>query len=128
MPFPTTLVRSVRSQRSIAASALFSTLLCGACVINADSHVEHTGKHVSAQTFEQIQPGKKQDFVLALLGEPTTRTALEGGTEIWKWEYRQKNVHRGTLLFVFSGDNSTVEEGATYVQFEAGLVSKAWQD
>jgi outer membrane protein assembly factor BamE (lipoprotein component of BamABCDE complex) len=107
---------------SIALSAL------SGCIIHADSHVQKTGRVVGPQTLAQITPGKDKAFVIALLGEPSSTTALEGGTEIWKWTYSEKRVHRGSLIFVFDTDETTERSGATYVQFENEAVAKSWQD
>jgi outer membrane protein assembly factor BamE (lipoprotein component of BamABCDE complex) len=101
--------------------------LCG-CIINTGSHSAHSGNYVSAQTFEQISPGKSKDFVLALLGEPTTKTPLSDGSEIWKWKYRQTEKKSGTLLFVFNGDSTTETESQTFVVFKDDVVSQAWRD
>ena len=49
-------------------------------------------------------------------------------TEIWKWEYREKRVQSGALIFVFSKDETTVSEGAVYVESKDGLVVRTWRD
>lgn len=110
-----------------AAAAIASGLLA-ACIVNVDSHRERTGRYVSSSTLAQIEPGRSQDYVVALLGEPNTRTKLDGGIEIWKWTYSETKRSEGTLIFVFSGDETERIEGATYVEFENALVRKTWQD
>ena len=110
----------------LALAALL--LLLPGCIVNADSHVHRSGRVVGPQTVAQIVPGKRKDFVVALLGEPTSTTPLAGGTEIWKWEFSEKRVRSGSLLFVFDSDETTERNGATYVEFENDVVLKAWQD
>lgn len=100
----------------------------GACIINVDSHEERHGRMVGPTTLEQIEPGKNQDYVLALLGEPTSRAHADGGTEIWKWEYSVRKTREGTLLFVFADESSTTAKGATYVELKDGVVVRRWQD
>ena len=99
-----------------------------ACIINVDSHSERSGRYVSSTTLQQIEPGRGQDYVLALLGEPSSRSKLDGGTEIWKWTYSETKHSEGHLIFVFSGDDTKHVEGATYVEFKDGIVQKTWQD
>jgi outer membrane protein assembly factor BamE (lipoprotein component of BamABCDE complex) len=111
----------------LPATALLALASAG-CIIKADSHVHRSGCDISRETLGQIEPGKKQDFVLALLGEPSTKTTLEGETEIWKWRYSEKRVRSGSLFLVFDSDTTSEREGSTFVQFEKGLVVKAWQD
>lgn len=110
------------------AAALAAACLFPACIINVDSHSERSGRYVSASTLQQVEPGRTQDYVLALLGEPTSRTKLEGGTEIWKWAYTETKRSEGSLIFVFSGDDTERIEGAAYVEFQDGVVRKTWQD
>lgn len=113
---------------ALPAAALSISLLLPGCIIHADSHVHRTGIEISRQTLAQVEPGRKKDFVLALLGEPTSRSVLEGGTEIWKWAYTEKRVRRGSLFLILDSDETQERNGASYVQFEDGVVAKAWQD
>jgi len=109
-------------------SLLLVAGLVSACIINVDSHRERTGRYVSAATLQQIEPGRSAEYVRALIGEPTSRTKIEGATEIWKWTYRDTKRSEGRLIFVFSGDETEHIEGSTYVEFHDGLVHKTWQD
>ena len=113
--------------RSTAALSLVAFGLCG-CIINTGSHSEQSGKYISQQTFEQVTPGTSKEFVLAVWGEPTTKTPLSDGTEIWKWRYRQTKKSSGSVLFVFNGDSTTETETATDVLFKGDVVSQAWRD
>jgi outer membrane protein assembly factor BamE (lipoprotein component of BamABCDE complex) len=113
--------------RAPAAFALCALGLCG-CVINTGSHSETSGRYIGEQTFEQVSPGKSKEFVLAVLGEPTTKTPLSDGSEIWKWLYRQKKKSSGSVLFVFNGDSSTETQSATFVMFKDDVVTQAWRD
>jgi outer membrane protein assembly factor BamE (lipoprotein component of BamABCDE complex) len=108
-----------------------SLLLCSclsACVIDTTTRSEHSGRHVGRDTLEQIQPGRTPEFVLALLGEPTTRSSAGDKTEVWRWEYRSSEHHSGSLIFVIDSDKTTDVRSTTYVLFEDGKVVKAWQD
>lgn len=118
----------VRRPAATLVLLVLATFLCGGCIINTGSRVEQSGRQISTQTLEQIQAGRKMDFVQAVLGEPTTRSTLAGGTEIWKYQYREKRTRSGTVLFLFSGDNTTVIEHACYVEFQDGAVTRSWQD
>lgn len=113
--------------RSATALALVTLGLCG-CIINTDSHSQYSGKYISQQTLDQVSPGKTKEFVLAVLGEPSTKTPLSDGTEIWKWRYRNTKRSSGSVLFVFNGDSTTETETATYVLFNADLVTETWRD
>lgn len=98
------------------------------CIINARSHTTRSGKYVGAETLSQIEPGQSQEYVVALIGEPTSKTALSDGTAIWRWSYREKKTSGGSVVFLIDTDSADESERSTYVQFENGAVSKKWQD
>lgn len=128
VPKSRSVLASRRFQCTAAAVASLVTLGLNGCVINTGSHRETSGRYIGEQTFEQVSPGKSKEFVLAVLGEPSSKTPLSDGTEIWKWIYKQKNKSSGSVLFVFNGDSTTETETSTFVQFKDDVVSQAWRD
>lgn len=116
------------SVRRTAALALLAAPLAGGCVINASSNSEVSGRYVSEATIQRIQPGKDAEYVLALLGEPSSRTQVSDGTEIWKWGYRKEKRSGSGIAFVFSGKSTTTTEHTTYVELKDGVVVKSWRD
>ena len=98
------------------------------CVIDTSSRSENSGRRVGRETLDQLQPGRSQEFVLALLGDPNTRSSAGEKTEIWKWEYRSREHHDGSLIFVLDSHKTTEVRSTTYVLFEDGKLAKAWQD
>jgi outer membrane protein assembly factor BamE (lipoprotein component of BamABCDE complex) len=116
-------------KRTCLALILSSLPLGQACVmISTGGHEEVSGQYVSAETLAQIQPGSTQEYVMSLLDEPTTKTVLSDGTEIWKWTYSSTASSRSSLLFVLNAEKNTKRHHNSYIQFEGGLVTKAWRD
>jgi outer membrane protein assembly factor BamE (lipoprotein component of BamABCDE complex) len=111
-------------------SLVLSTLLLApACVvISTDGHEEISGQYVSAETLAQIQTGSTQEYVISLLDEPTSKTALSDGTEIWKWTYSSSSSSSSHLLFLINAEKNTKNHHSSYVQFENGVVTKSWRD
>lgn len=98
-------------------------------VVQSDSRTHYSGRYVSESTLAQVTPGKTQDFVLAVIGEPSSRTTLDDGGEIWKWAHTKREDSSGHLILVFSGGRSVEVEGATYVEFTPDkLVRHTWRD
>ncbi|MBC8329715.1 MAG: outer membrane protein assembly factor BamE [Planctomycetes bacterium] len=125
------MTRSLVAPRRILASALLAAgaLTAPACVISAGSDSEVSGQYVSQTTLDRIQPGKDQAYVLALIGEPSSKSKLDDGTEIWKWRYVEKKRTRGHLIFIFDTDSKTETRHLSYVEFGPdGMVVKSWQD
>ena len=121
--------RPIRSRLLAPLAALTASLpLAGCVVIDTNSHTERSGTEISPTTLAQIEPGKPTEFVIALVGEPSSRTSLSDGTEIWKWTYREKRTSGGHILFVVDSDSTSEKTRTTYVEICAGQVVKAWQD
>jgi outer membrane protein assembly factor BamE (lipoprotein component of BamABCDE complex) len=114
--------------RNIALTAALLASTLSSCIISSKGHTSHSGQFVSNETFEQIEVGRPQDYVLAILGEPTTKNPLEDEVEIWKWRYTESRSSSGHIIFLLNASNSKDRQYNTFVEFEDGLVSKAWRD
>ena len=117
------------SRTAAIAVAAASLVLLPGCLVNTSSRTEYSGKFISAETIKQIEPGKsKEDFVLAVLGSPTTKTPLTDGSEVWKWEYSRKKSSHGHVFLLVDADDYSDTKGATFIVMRDGVVEKTWQD
>ena len=122
-----------RRNARVWTTALACALIAGAsvlsgCLISSSSNESYTGTYVSESTFGQIEPGKTtKQWVLGTLGEPTEKTCLEDGGELWKWSYSKTKSSSGAILFVFGGSSTSQTGGAAYVQMKDGIVTRAWR-
>lgn len=99
------------------------------CLISSNSRTEYSGRYIGPETFAQIQPGTtNREFVLATLGEPSGKTPLSDGSEIWKWEYRKTKSGTGAVFLLLNSSDHTESVGATYVEIKNDLVTKAWRE
>lgn len=112
---------------SLIPSLLLLGCLAG-CIIDTSSHSERSGREIGRETIAEIQPGRTQEFVLALIGEPTTRSKAGERTEVWKWEFHSKERRNSSLIFVLDSDRTTEVRRTTYVLLEEGKVVRVWQD
>lgn len=115
--------------RSLSALALCLPLALGSCVvIGADSHTTEHGRYVGDETLAQITPGKSAEYVIALLGQPTTQTDLADGVSIWKYSYVRKTRSNNHLLFVLDADSTRESSRSVFVQLKDGSVERTWRD
>ncbi len=118
-------------RHSTRTAAVALTLVAAAlpgCLISSENHVSYTGDYVPSDKLGQITIGESTPaFTTAILGEPTSKTDLEDGTSIWRWDYVERRSGEGAVLLVFAGENSSEVARSTYVQFENGVASKKWQ-
>jgi hypothetical protein len=107
-----------------AATLAFSS---AACIINVDSNVHRTGRVVGEETMRQLEPGRDESFVLALLGEPTRRIPVDGG-ELWKWESTETRTEEGRLIFLYSGERVDTTTRSAWVEFKDKQIVRSWRD
>jgi len=98
------------------------------CLFGGSSTVHREGSYVSDSTLSSIQPGKTtQAWVLATLGEPSKKTEIEPGHELWKYDYKEKKESDGYVFLVFAGSGSEVIDGRVFVELKDGVVTKSWR-
>lgn len=113
---------------AVLVLAAIASVMSG-CLVRSSSRTEYSGRYIGAETVRQIEPGKsKEDFVLAVLGAPSSKTQVADGSEVWKWDYRKRHSSRGKVFLLVSADDSSETQGATYVVMRDGVVEKVWQD
>lgn len=119
---------SMGSRVAIAAMMVGFAACAPGCLISQHSDEHYSGTYVSEPTFAQIQTGvTTRAWILGTLGEPTTKTQLENGEELWKWQYAKVKQSGGAVLFIFGGSSTSTEGGSAYVQIKDGVVTKAWR-
>jgi outer membrane protein assembly factor BamE (lipoprotein component of BamABCDE complex) len=117
------------TSRILGLAAVLGLVASSCVVVHSDSHTQYSGRHVSDATLEQIKPESSQEYVLTLIGEPTSKSDLTDGSSIWKWSYTKKQTSSGHLILLFSGGSTTETNGAAYVEFTPeGRVRHAWRD
>ena len=110
------------------AAALLASMPLTGCLISGDTKTETSGRYVGDETLAQITPGKSPEFVLALLGEPSTRTQLSDGSEIWKWAHVERKKSQSGVIFLLGTKTETEKTRTAFVAFKDGVVEKAWRD
>lgn len=119
---------AVVTPAALLMSAAALAPLVGCSIISSDNHVSYTGNYVPSDSFSRVKPGESTaSFVEATLGEPTSKTDLEDGSSIWRWDYVVRRSGEGSVLLVFDGESSSEKKHSSYVQFENGVAAKKWR-
>ena len=99
------------------------------CLIHSTSRTEYSGRYIGSATYDRVEEGKSTaEYVLATLGEPTKRSPLSDGTEVWKWEYRRTHSSSGSVFLLYGGSGRSENEGAVFVEVKDGVAAKKWRD
>ncbi len=116
-----------RHLASRACGAFLLACTSAACILHIDSNVHRTGRVVGEETLRQLEPGRDEGFVLALLGEPTRRIPVDGG-ELWKWESTETRTEEGKLIFVYSSERVDKTTRSVWVEWKDKKVVRSWRD
>jgi hypothetical protein len=82
---------------------------------------------VSQNTINQIMPGQTtKGWVAAIVGEPTSKVALDDNTEVWKYTYSEKHESDGAVFLIFGGSSSKETSHTLFVEFHGDMVTRTW--
>jgi hypothetical protein len=111
-----------------ALGTLALALSTSGCLISSSTSVEIEGDWVEASVAKSIAPGMKEEDVLARMGDPTSRTELEDGSQILRWTWREERESHAGIFLLISTDNETITTHSTYVELCEGVVTRTWRD
>ncbi|MCC6322330.1 MAG: hypothetical protein IT438_12945 [Phycisphaerales bacterium] len=110
-----------------------TTLACSAgltgCLVSSHNSTKIEGAYVSPATYDEVQPGTTTaEWITAAFGQPSVKTPLASGDELWKWTYTKTKSGQGSVLFVFGGSDVTETVGHVNIQVRDGIVVHKWRD
>ncbi|WP_150671020.1 outer membrane protein assembly factor BamE domain-containing protein [Pandoraea anhela] len=77
--------------------------------IGADGKLKTVTQALSAENFQQVQPGMSQDDVRRLLGKPTTITEYRLKKEtVWSWRWLEDGVNSPAMFNAHFGPDARV--------------------
>lgn len=86
------------------------------------------GQYISDELFKRLKENETtEDWVLALLGEPTSRYTLNDGTSVWKWVYREQGFNTSVFKLTGSDEEPTLPQLLTFVRLRDGVVIEKWR-
>lgn len=93
--------------------------------------ITYTGTYVSEKLFDRIELKRTTgEWLVAVLGEPDSKSTLSDATEIWRWAY-QPTSEQISPFTVWGGggkDEPRVRQSLTFVQLQNGIVVDRWRD
>ena len=92
--------------------------------------IRYEGTSISDELLERVNPGKTTgEWVEAVFGEPSKKTPLSDGTEIWRWTYKPV-AQEVSVVSLFGGGSEKEPKLASttvYVQLRDGIVIDKWK-
>ncbi len=98
------------------------------CLVGGNSTTKREGNYIAESTLQTIEPGKTtKAWILATLGEPTSKTEVEPGHEVWKYSYKETKDSGGYVFLLFAGGDKKITDGNVFVEMKDGTVTKTWR-
>ena len=113
------------------AAAALCCLAAGGCLVVSGTSAHESGVRVSAATLDQIEPGKTTEaWLLATLGEPTSRTKVDckDSVEILRYEHSTRKSSGGAVFLIFAGGSEHSSRSVAYFEVTDGIVTRAWTE
>src|SRR5271170_7192957 len=103
-----------------------SWLLSG-CLVATSSQTTHSGDYVSDATWSKLEKGRtSQEWVLTVIGQPTSKSTVGSGKEIWKFSYTTRTENNGAVFLIFAGSSKEENSSNAYIEFKNGIVTDWW--
>ena len=100
----------------------------GGCIVSGTNVEKTTGNYVAPDTLGRIKPGTTTaGWVRATLGPPTSKDKVDGGSEVWKYEYAEKRESNTAVFLIFGGSSTTEKNHTVFVEIKDGLVTNTWR-
>lgn len=116
------------------ASALLLTCLAlpqAGCLVSSSNSTTESGVRVSNATLAQVVPGTTtESWVVATLGEPTSRTDVPGqpGTQILRYDFSRSEESSGAVFLIFGGSTRRQTNSRAFFEVSNGVVTRSWQE
>ncbi len=125
---PRHLPHTVKLAFLASASAAMLLTMSG-CLITSSKGTTFSGAYVEPSSFSQVHLNQTTTTEAEdILGQPTTRTPNDDGTETWTWNWTSTKKDRGMVLFVFSSRNRETVEESTHIKFKDNIAIRKWRD
>lgn len=111
---------------ALAAAALVSMT---GCLIVSDKDTRYTGAYAAPQDVAQVRIGSTTVAeTVAILGEPSERTADHAGNETLHYHWTKRTSDEGAVFLIFAGDSDTTVEQSVHIAFENGVAARKWRE
>ncbi len=130
----------------LSLAVILCPLLAG-CLVSSSNSTQESGVRVSSTTLEQIEPNRTtEQWLIATLGEPTSRTAVQSGVptdsnavanatapagpkvEILRYDFSRTERSAGAVFLIFGGATSRSEQSRAFFEVTDGVVTRAWRE
>jgi len=121
--------KMMASAGTILLCAVFGFALTGCISGRSDVRYGPKGPAVGTETLRQIQVGStSKEWVLGMLGEPTSQTQTPEGTEILRYVYTKMVDSDFSAFLLLNFDDKREDRTVLYFEITDGIVTRYWRE
>jgi hypothetical protein len=118
----------VRHALAVLAGVGFLSAASG-CLIVRGSSVDESGTRITSPTLNQIITGETTEaWLVATVGEPTRRSAVDDHTSILRYDHTVTTQKGGTVFLLFAGGDQKEVRTSTIFEVTDGVVTRYWTE
>jgi outer membrane protein assembly factor BamE (lipoprotein component of BamABCDE complex) len=120
-----------RTAATVLATAALMTLplTMSGCLIASSKESSIHGAYVQPGTVSKVKLNQtSMTEVEELMGQPSSSTLNDDGTETWTWNWHKTTEDSGAVFLIFAGDSEKTVHESVHVKFKDGVVVKKWRD
>ena len=105
------------------------TMTATGCLVVSGRSTHESGIRISEATMQQVEIGETTEaWIVAALGEPTSRTELDDHIVLARYEHSVTRAEGGAVLLIFAGGSATTRRSTTYFEYDDGILCRTWSE
>jgi outer membrane protein assembly factor BamE (lipoprotein component of BamABCDE complex) len=99
------------------------------CLISSAKSSKISGAYVAPGAVSSVVLNETtRTEVEQILGQPSTRTTNDDGTETWSWSWTKTKGDGGTVFLLFAGASKETIDQTVRIKFRDGIAIRKWRD
>ncbi len=119
-----------RLSLAVSAAALLTIpMTMSGCLVYSAKSTKTTGAYVAPNAVSHVELNQTTQIeVEEILGQPSSTTTNDDGSETWTWNWTDTKGEGSTVFLLFAGGSKEIVDQSVHIKFRDGVVVKKWRD
>ena len=108
---------------------LLICLVTAGCIVSTENTSQERGKKLKNSSLRKLEPGvTTKDWTVSVLGTPTSRSKLDNGTEVLKYEYSKTVNHELAIFLLLGTESEKTTSESVCLEFKDNILTRYWSE
>ena len=99
------------------------------CIVSTENKSQERGKKLKNSSLRKLEPGvTTKDWTVSVLGTPTSRSKVDNGTEVLKYEYSKTVNHELVIFLLLASDSEKTTSESVCLEFKDDILTRYWSE